>query len=125
MRPRTETPHTPTEERLRAAFAARAALVTHRDLRRDAPPRGRSWGTRRVRGAAFAALGAAAAVAAAYLLVLASVGPVAPAPAPPARPPGSSEPPVRPTPSPPPAPATPSPSVAGPGQGQPKPVGEP
>ncbi|MER5968111.1 hypothetical protein [Streptomyces sp. NPDC002057] len=123
MRPHTEAPRTPAEERLRAAFAARAALVTHRDLRRDAPPRGRSWGTRRVRGAAFAALGAAVAVAAAYLLVLASVGPVAPAPAPPARPPGSSESPVRPTP--PPDPATPSPSVARPDRGEPEPVEEP
>ncbi|WP_328944302.1 hypothetical protein OG259_25030 [Streptomyces sp. NBC_00250] len=109
MRPHAEEPRTATEERLRAAFAARADLVTYRDLRCDAPPRGRTWGLRRVRGVAFAGLGAAAAVAAAYLLVLLPGGPVAPTPAPPARPPGVSEPPLTPTP----APA--DPSVADPG----------
>ncbi|MFD3994812.1 hypothetical protein [Streptomyces sp. NPDC058548] len=112
MRPRAEDPLTVTEERLRAAFAARAALVTYRDLRRDEPPEGRSWGLRRVRGVAFASLGAvaaAAAVAAAYLLFLVPAGTVSPTPAPPARPPGVSESPVTPTPSP------VAPSVTGPG----------
>ncbi|MFF7778500.1 hypothetical protein ACFZCG_29290 [Streptomyces tanashiensis] len=60
----------PVEERLRAALAARAALVTYRDLRRDAPPQGRRWGTHRVRAVAFAVLGAAAAVAAVCALAL-------------------------------------------------------
>ncbi|WP_395360975.1 hypothetical protein ACHGLA_14655 [Streptomyces sp. YH02] len=112
MRPRAEDPLTVTEERLRAAFAARAALVTYRDLRRDEPPEGRGWGLRRVRGVAFASLGAvaaAAAVAAAYLLFLVPSGTVSPTPAPPARPPGVSESPVRPTPS------AVAPSVTGPG----------
>ncbi|MFF5921869.1 hypothetical protein ACFY8C_26490 [Streptomyces flavochromogenes] len=112
MRPRAEDPLTVTEERLRAAFAARAALVTYRDLRRDEPPEGRSWGLRRVRGIAFASLGAvaaAAAVAAAYLLFLVPAGTVSPTPAPPARPPGVGESPVTPTPSP------VAPSVTGPG----------
>ncbi|MCX5226667.1 hypothetical protein [Streptomyces sp. NBC_00233] len=112
MRPRAEDPLTVTEERLRAAFAARAALVTYRDLRRDEPPEGRSWGLRRVRGVAFASLGtvaAAAAVAAAYLFFLVPAGTLSPTPAPPARPPGVSKSPVAPTPSP------VAPSVTGPG----------
>ncbi|MFB7240480.1 hypothetical protein ACFCXK_37540 [Streptomyces sp. NPDC056269] len=112
MRPRAEDPRTVTEERLRAAFAARAALVTYRDLRRDEPPEGRSWGLRRVRGVAFASLGAvaaAAAAAAAYLLLLVPAGTVSPTPAPPARPPGVSTSPVTPAPSP------VAPSVTGPG----------
>ncbi|MFH9726766.1 hypothetical protein ACH4M4_27940 [Streptomyces sp. NPDC017254] len=121
MRPRAEDCSTTAEERLRAAFAARAALVTHRDLRRDAPPRGRSWGLRRVRGVALAGLGAAAAVAAACLLVLVPGVAPDPAPVPPARSPGVDEPQVRPTPAP--APATPS--VAEPGAPDPKPVEEP
>ncbi|MFF9069865.1 hypothetical protein ACF09E_31395 [Streptomyces sp. NPDC014891] len=109
MRPRAEDPGTVVEERLRAAFAARAALVTHRDLRRDEPPVGRSWGLRRVRGVAFASLGALAAAAAAYLLVLVPADGVSPLPAPPARPPGVGESSAVPTPSP------VAPSVTGPG----------
>ncbi|MEU5434166.1 hypothetical protein AB0G73_12420 [Streptomyces sp. NPDC020719] len=85
------------DERVRAALAARAALVTHHDLRRDAPPQGRSWGVRRVRRVAYAVVGAAAAVTAAvYLLVLPGGSP---APAPPAHAPGITEP----------APSTPTP----------------
>lgn len=67
--------HTVTEERLRAAFAARAALVTYRDLRREEPPRGRSRGTRRVRGFVLAGLGSVAAAAAAYALFLGRFSP--------------------------------------------------
>ncbi|KQX57848.1 MULTISPECIES: hypothetical protein [unclassified Streptomyces] len=91
MRPQTPSAGdhgSPVEERLRAALAARAALVTYRELRRDEPPQGRAWGTRRVRGLAFAGLGAAAAVAAAYLLGSSPGGALNPAPEPPARPPG-------------------------------------
>ncbi|MEF9883358.1 hypothetical protein [Streptomyces sp. P9-A4] len=91
MRPQTPSAGdhgSPVEERLRAALTARAALVTYRELRRDEPPRGRAWGTRRVRGLAFAGLGAAAAVAAAYLLGASPGGVLSPAPEPPARPPG-------------------------------------
>ncbi|MFC9385266.1 hypothetical protein [Streptomyces venezuelae] len=81
--------HTVTEERLRAAFAARAALVTYRDLRREEPPRGRSRGTRRVRGFVLAGLGSVAAAAAAYALFLGPDGGAAtPPPVLPARPPG-------------------------------------
>ncbi|MDJ0344449.1 hypothetical protein QMK19_20945 [Streptomyces sp. H10-C2] len=108
MKPDAEDRRIATEDRLRAALAARAALVTHRDLCRDAPPQGRSWGVRRVRRVAFAALGAAAAVVAVCLLVLLPGRPLDPAPVPPARTPGISEPP----------PSTPtrpvSPSVADP-----------
>ncbi|MEK9520385.1 hypothetical protein MIU24_13390 [Streptomyces venezuelae] len=113
MRPRAEDPGTVTEERLRAAFAARAALVTHRDLRRDEPPVGRSWGLRRVRGLAFGSLGTVAAAAAAYLLLLVPAGGVSPTPAPPARAPGVGGSSAVPTPS----PVAPSatPSVTGPG----------
>ncbi|WP_335940630.1 hypothetical protein [Streptomyces sp. PTD5-9] len=94
MKPSAEDRRLATEDRLRAALAARAALVTHRDLRRGAPPQGHSWGMRRVRRVAFAALGTAAAVAAVWLLVLLPGSPPAPAPAPapPARAPGISEP---------------------------------
>ncbi|MFD9649116.1 hypothetical protein ACFWWN_37375, partial [Streptomyces sp. NPDC059082] len=60
----------PVEERLRAALAARAALVGHRDLRRADPPRGRRWGTHRIRAVASVVLGAAAAVAAVCVLAL-------------------------------------------------------
>ncbi|MEV4943054.1 hypothetical protein [Streptomyces zaomyceticus] len=121
MRPRAEDRPTATEERLRAAFAARAALVTPRDLRRAAPPRGRSRGLRRVRGIALAGLGAAAAVAAAYFLVLTPGGPSAPVPAPPAGSPGVHDSPAVPTPTP--APAAPSVTDPGPGPGPgPEPV---
>ncbi|MET9723270.1 hypothetical protein [Streptomyces zaomyceticus] len=113
MRPHAEDRPTATEERLRAAFAARAALVTPRDLRRAAPPRGRSRGLRRVRGIALAGLGAAAAVAAAYVLVLLPGGPSAPPPAPPAGSPGVHDSPAVPTPTP--APAAPSVTDPGPG----------
>ncbi|MEU7292444.1 hypothetical protein AB0A76_04435 [Streptomyces exfoliatus] len=123
MRPLTP-PHredTPSavEDRLRAALAARAALVTYRDLRRDAPPGERRWGTRRVRGFALAGLGAAAALAAAYLLVLLPGGPADPDPAPPARTPGVSEPtaPATPTPQPSRTPHPVAPTVAPPGTG--------
>ncbi|MFD4763312.1 hypothetical protein ACFWOJ_32025 [Streptomyces sp. NPDC058439] len=92
MKPSAEDRRLATEDRLRAALAARAVLVTHRDLRRDAPPQGHSWGVRRVRRVAFAALGTAAAVAAVWLLVLLPGSSPAPAPAPPARAPGISEP---------------------------------
>ncbi|MFJ9212779.1 hypothetical protein [Streptomyces sp. NPDC102264] len=81
-----------TEDRLRAALAARAALVTHRDLRHDAPPQGRAWSMRRVRGVALAGLGVAAAVVAIYLSALLPGGPREPAPVPPARTPGITEP---------------------------------
>ncbi|MFJ8662201.1 hypothetical protein [Streptomyces sp. NPDC093795] len=125
LTPHDEDHRSPTEDRLRAAFAARAALVTYRDLRHDEAPRGRRWGTRRVRGVVFAGLGAAAAVAAAYLLVLTPAGPVTPAPVPPARPPGVGVP----TTSPPPRPAAPStastPSVADSGDPSPGPLGRP
>ncbi|WP_369144645.1 hypothetical protein [Streptomyces sp. R44] len=90
----------PVEERLRAALAARAALVTHRELRRDAPPQGRGWGTRRVRAVAVAVFGAAAAVAAVCVLVLFPDGPAAPAPVLPARTPVRTAVPPVPTPAP-------------------------
>ncbi|MGK4582334.1 hypothetical protein [Kitasatospora sp. HPMI-4] len=100
MKPDAEDRRSATEDRLRAALAARAALVTHRDLCRDAPPQGRDWGVRRVRGVAFAALGVAAAVVALCLLVLLPGSPRDPAPTPPAGTPGITEPspstPVRP-----------------------------
>ncbi|MBX9424800.1 MULTISPECIES: hypothetical protein [Streptomyces] len=120
LTPHDEDRRSPVEDRLRAAFAARAALVTYRDLRRDAPPRGRAWGARRVRGVVLAGLGAAVAVAAAYLLVLAPGGPVTPAPVPPARSPGVGVPTTPPTPRP---AAPPTPSVAG--SGAPGPLGPP
>ncbi|MEU7019690.1 hypothetical protein ABZ990_03390 [Streptomyces sp. NPDC046203] len=85
-----------TEERLRAALAARAGLVTYRDLRHDAPPRGRSWGTHRIRRVAvtFTVLGAAVAAVAAGVLALSPGTPPAPAPVLPAGTPGTGEPPV-------------------------------
>ncbi|MEE1807472.1 hypothetical protein [Streptomyces sp. BE133] len=92
MKPNAGDRRLATEDRLRAALAARAALVTHRDLCRNAPPRGRSWGVRRVRRVAFAALGVAAAVVAVCLLVLLPGSLLDPAPVPPARSPGISEP---------------------------------
>ncbi|MFI8438850.1 hypothetical protein ACIGJO_34995 [Streptomyces sp. NPDC079020] len=92
MKPNAEDRHLATEDRLRAALAARAALVTHRDLRRAAPPQGRSWGVRRVRRVVLTALGVAAAVVAVCLLVLLPGSPLDPAPVPPARPPGINEP---------------------------------
>ncbi|WP_329570603.1 hypothetical protein [Kitasatospora sp. NBC_01266] len=81
-----------TEDRLRAALAARAALVTHADLRHDVPPQGRGWGVRRVRGIALGALGVAAAVAAGCVLVLLPGHSSAPAPVQPARSPGITSP---------------------------------
>ncbi|MFF0479319.1 hypothetical protein [Streptomyces sp. NPDC004284] len=107
----------PVEERLRAALAARAALVTSRDLRRDAPPRGRRWGTHRVASVAFAVLGTAAAAAAVCVLALLRGGPVAPEPVPPARPPALTG--TLPTPA-----TTPSSPVA-PSVSEPRPVGSP
>ncbi|MFI6728315.1 hypothetical protein NRF20_19385 [Streptomyces sp. R-74717] len=92
MKPNAEDRRLATEDRLRAALAARAALVAHRDLCRYAPPQGRSWGVHRVRRVAFAALGVAAAVVAVCLLVLLPGSPLDPAPAPPARAPGIDEP---------------------------------
>ncbi|MBD0745991.1 hypothetical protein [Streptomyces sp. CBMA152] len=63
------------EDRIRAALSARAELVTHHDLSRNAPPQGRSWGVRRVRRVTYAVLGAAAAVTAVYLLALPATSP--------------------------------------------------
>ncbi|MFJ2741802.1 hypothetical protein ACIO3O_19310 [Streptomyces sp. NPDC087440] len=85
MNPTTPTPSpTPTEDRLRAALDARAALVTPRDLRRASPPEGRSWGLRRVRTVAYTVVGAAAAAVAVYLLVLLPGTPLDRTPVPPA-----------------------------------------
>ncbi|OAR22629.1 hypothetical protein A8W25_23770 [Streptomyces sp. ERV7] len=92
MKPLAQEDRFPAEDRVRAALAARASLVTHHDLSHEAPPQGRSWGVRRVRRVALAALGAAAAVVAVCLLVLPG-GPAAPAPTPPARPGVSEQPP--------------------------------
>ncbi|MFF2774953.1 hypothetical protein ACFVU3_08595 [Streptomyces sp. NPDC058052] len=102
---------TPAEDRLRAALAARAALLTHRDLRPAAPPEGRTWGTRRVCGAAFAAVVVAAALA---VLTLLPTG-TSPAPVPPAHRPSRDVTPSAP-PSPPPTrtPGPAAPSVAHP-----------
>jgi len=100
MKPNAEDRRSVTEDRLRTALAARAALVGYRDLRNDVPPRGRGWGVRRVRGVTLAALGVAAAVVAVCLLVLLPGRPSDRAPVLPAGPPGSSAPstsaPVRP-----------------------------
>ncbi|MFB7666803.1 hypothetical protein ACFC1R_23110 [Kitasatospora sp. NPDC056138] len=93
MRPDAEDRRSATEDRLRAALAARAALVTYRDLRPEVPVPERSWGVRRVRRVAFAALGLAAAVVAVCLLVLLPRSPADPAPTTPAHAPGISEPP--------------------------------
>ncbi|MEU8888727.1 hypothetical protein [Streptomyces sp. NPDC048442] len=101
-----------TEDRLRAALAARADLLTHRDLRRDAPPQGHGRGVRRLRGAALGVLGLAAAVVAVCLLVLLPGGPQTPAPVVPAGTPGISEPP----------PPTPTPTGTGTGTVGPSPV---
>ncbi|MCX5201312.1 hypothetical protein OG897_07570 [Streptomyces sp. NBC_00237] len=89
---------TQTEDRLRAAFAARAAQVTHADLRRAAPPHGPRWGVRRMRHVAYALVGAAAAVVAVCLLVLLPGSPLdpVPVPVPPAQSPRTGEP-ARPT----------------------------
>ncbi|MFJ6519364.1 hypothetical protein ACIQJ4_14110 [Streptomyces filamentosus] len=104
---------TRTEARLRAALAARAALLTPYDLRPAAPPEGRVRGTRRVRGAVLAGLALAAAVVVLVLLP----GDVTPSPAPPARPATDSAPP---SPAPPP-PATPTPAPATPSVSEPSP----
>ncbi|MFJ3710897.1 hypothetical protein OG204_23690 [Streptomyces sp. NBC_01387] len=110
MRPTAEDRRSATEDRLRAALAARAALVTYGDLRRGAPPQGRSWGVRRVRRTGFAVLGAAAAVVAVCLLVLLPGSPLNPAPAPPAHAPRVTDPP-QPTPTGPIRPSVVSPGV--------------
>ncbi|MEU5917281.1 hypothetical protein [Streptomyces sp. NPDC047141] len=107
----------PVEERLRAALAARAALVGHRDLRRADPPRGRRWGTHRIRAVASVVLGAAAAVAAVCVLALLPGARTAPDPVGPARTPARTDAPVVPTPAPEP-PAVPSVTP-------PRPVGAP
>ncbi|MFE4858540.1 hypothetical protein [Streptomyces sp. NPDC056670] len=91
MKPNTEDRRFATDGRVRAALLARSGLVTHADLRRDPPPQGRSWGVRRVRRAAFAALGVAAAVVAVCLVALLPGSPLDPAPAPPARSPGPNQ----------------------------------
>ncbi|MDH6130333.1 hypothetical protein [Kitasatospora sp. GP82] len=114
MKPNAEDRRIATEDRLRAALAARAALVTHRDLCRDVPPQGRSWGVRRVHRVAFAALGVAAAVVAVCLLVLLPGNPPDQAPARPAGTPGISEPP----------PSTPTRQV-GPSDADPRVTGQP
>ncbi|MFI6688306.1 hypothetical protein [Streptomyces sp. NPDC050485] len=111
MNPNAEDRRFATDDRVRAALAARGALVTHSDLRRDDPPQGRSWGVARVRRVAFAALGVAATVVAVCLLVPGS--PLNPAPAPPAHAPGISEPP----------PSTPSP--VGPSRTDPRVINPP
>ncbi|GAA3489550.1 MULTISPECIES: hypothetical protein [Streptomyces] len=77
---------TQTEDRLRAALAARADQLTYSMLRRGEVPQGRTWGVRRVRGIAYAVVGAAAVVAV-CLLVLLPHSPVNPTPVPPAQPP--------------------------------------
>ncbi|MFF9852648.1 hypothetical protein [Streptomyces litmocidini] len=97
----------PVEERLRAALAARAALVTPRDLRRDPPPQGRRRGTHRIRAIALTVLGTAAAVAAVCVLALLPDGPRSPDPVPPARTPARVGTPPVPTPAPDPPPAPP------------------
>lgn len=94
--PSAEDRRSATEARLRAALTARAAQVTHRDLRREAPPRGRGRTVRaRITGArygpALAAL-ATAAVAAVGLLFLLPDRPLPPTPVLPARPPGVTDP---------------------------------
>ncbi|KOG85424.1 hypothetical protein ADK38_36750, partial [Streptomyces varsoviensis] len=61
--------HAETEARLRAALEARAELITPHDLAPAPPPAGRAWGTRRVRRAVLAAVGAVAASAALWLLL--------------------------------------------------------
>ncbi|MEV5283291.1 hypothetical protein [Streptomyces sp. NPDC051994] len=104
MNPNAEDRRFATDDRVRAALAARGALVTHSDLRREALPQGRSWGVRRVRRVAFAALGVAATAVAVCLLLPGS--PLDPTPAPPAHAPGINEPPPS-TPS----PVDPSPRV--------------
>ncbi|MFB7588315.1 hypothetical protein [Streptomyces sp. NPDC056169] len=91
-RPPTEDRHATTETRLRAALTARAAQITHHDLRREDPPQGRGWTVRALRGPGLAALAAAAAVAAVCLLYLFPGSPLAPTPVQPARPPGISDP---------------------------------
>ncbi|MFD9791870.1 hypothetical protein ACFWXK_13065 [Streptomyces sp. NPDC059070] len=95
MKPYAEEGRAATEDRLRAALAARAALVTHHDLRPAEPPQGRDWGARRVRRIAFTALAVAAAVVAVCLLVRPGG---APGPVPPAHRPGVEEPPAPPRP---------------------------
>ncbi|WP_329622988.1 hypothetical protein OG357_23270 [Streptomyces sp. NBC_01255] len=90
--PPAEDRHATTEARLRAALTARAARITHRDLRREDPPRGRAWTVRALRGPGLAALAAAAMVAAVCLLYLLPGSPLAPAPVQPARSPGISDP---------------------------------
>jgi len=94
MKPSTGDHRSATEDRLRAALAARAALVTYRDLRHDLPPQGRAWGARRVRGLTLAVLGLAAAVVAVCLLVLLPGSPPDPARVIPAGPPGIGAPPT-------------------------------
>ncbi|RSS51422.1 hypothetical protein [Streptomyces sp. WAC01280] len=107
--PPAEDRHATTETRLRAALTARAAQITHQDLRREDPPQGRGWTLRALRGPGLAALAAAASVAAVCLLYLFPGSPLAPAPAPPARPPGITDPtPPTPAPTPPSPAATPS-----------------
>ncbi|MFF8838350.1 hypothetical protein [Streptomyces sp. NPDC015130] len=76
-----------TEDRLRAALTARAAQVTHHDLRRELPPHGRVRGLRVWYGRVLAALAVAATVGAVCLLALLPDGPSNPVPVLPARPP--------------------------------------
>ncbi|MFD3665658.1 hypothetical protein ACFWVF_34485 [Streptomyces sp. NPDC058659] len=104
--PSAEDRHAATETRLRAALTARAAQITHRDLRREDPPSGRAWSVRALRGPGLAALAAAATVAAVCLLYLLPGRPLSPAPVQPARSPGISDPA-------PPTPALTTPSSAG------------
>ncbi|MEU3747955.1 MULTISPECIES: hypothetical protein [Streptomyces] len=87
--PPTEDRHATTEARLRAALTARAAQVTHHDLRREPPPRGRARSVRGLYGRGLAALAVAAAVAAVCLLALRPEIRLDPAPVQPARPPAT------------------------------------
>lgn len=107
MTPRTtpyeEERRAATEERLRAALTARAALVTPHSLRPGVPPQGPQRGARRTRAFACAVLGAAAVVAVCLLALLPADRPGPhPTPVRPAGPPPASEPPA-------PRPRTPTP----------------
>ncbi|MFB7516329.1 hypothetical protein [Streptomyces sp. NPDC056144] len=113
----TPTPPHDTEARLRAALAARAAQVTHHDLRRQPPPTGRARGIRSAYGRGLAVLAVAATVAAVCLLTLLPGAPLAPTPVSPAGPPPVTDP----TPSPN-DPALPAPKVQTPGPAAPTPT---
>ncbi|MEV8591239.1 hypothetical protein AB0424_30280 [Streptomyces sp. NPDC051180] len=101
-----------TEDRLRAALTARAALLAPHDLRPADPPRGHTWGTRRLQAAALAAAAVAAAV---VLVTLLPTGGNPRTPVTPAATPSADERPPAPPATPAPAPPSPtSPSVVPP-----------